>query len=405
MRRFEPHDAAGTATAVAEAAAEGVTLEIVGRGSRRQLGGMATADSVLDLSRLSGIVAYEPEELVLTVRPATPLADVFALLANERQHLAFEPPDLGPLWGAEPGLGTVGGMVSVGLGGSRRPFAGAPRDHLLGFKAVNGAGEAFAAGGRVVKNVTGFDLPKLVTGAYGTLGVLTELTLKVLPAPQASCTLAITGLGEAAGLTLLRQAASGAIPISGAAHLPAGIAARLPAPFGRDAGLTLVRVEGLAPVLPLIVERLRAGLDGLAHAEALDGEDAGGLWPALGGAAPFAGQAGPVWRIGCPASAAPALGEALRGAGLDLFYDWGGRLIWALGPAEAELGGGDVVRAALARIAGEGHATLVRGEAALKSRIPPFQPQSPGVAALTRRLKARFDPQGLFNPGRMDGVL
>lgn len=385
-----PGDAAEVAEIVAQAGAEGRTFEIIGHGSRRRLGGRLAADAVLDLSRLSGVVAYEPNELVLTVKPATPLAEIQALLAAENQHLAFEPPDYGPLWGEPAGLGTVGGMIGVGHGGPRRPFAGAPRDHLLGFKAVNGAGEPFAAGGRVVKNVTGFDLPKLMTGAFGTLGVLTEVTLKVLPAPQASRTLLFGSLDDAAGLALLRRVIAGPIPVAGAAHLPAR-------------SQTLIRVEGMAAVLPLAIDRLRAALEAPA-AEILAGPASAELWRGIGGGAPFAGADTPVWRVALPPSGAAGLGAELHAAGMALYYDWGGRLIWVEGPRGTALGGGDVIRTALARHAPDGHATLIRGDEALRTRVSPLQPQSPGVAALSARLKARFDPHGLFNPGRMDGA-
>jgi glycolate oxidase FAD binding subunit len=406
MERLQPRDAAEACDAVAALAAHARPCEIIGHGSRRRLGGRAQADVLLDLGGLRGVVLYEPSELVLTAQAATPLADLKALLAEQRQHLAFEPPDYGPLWGQAAGLGTVGGAISVGHGGSRRPFAGAPRDHLLGFKAISATGEPFAAGGRVVKNVTGFDLPKLMTGAFGTLGVLTELTLKVLPAPEASCTLAFQGMADEAGLALLRQAAACAVPIAGAAHLPAD-AGGWPAPLQAFAGasLTMVRLEGLEAVLPLMAERLRQALGAAgAGCEILDGAATADIWPALGGAALFAGSEAPVWRVALPPSQATAVGADLRAAGFRLYYEWAGRLLWAECPAEAELGGGDLIRDALSRLAGEGHATLVRGDEALSRRIAPFQPQSPGAARLAARLKAQFDPHDLFNPGRMDGA-
>jgi glycolate oxidase FAD binding subunit len=294
-------------------------------------------------------------------------------------------------------------MIGIGHGGSRRPFAGAPRDHLLGFKGVNGQGQAFAAGGRVVKNVTGFDLCKLVAGAYGTLGVLTELTLKVLPAPQAVATLVFRGLADETALALLRQAVAGPIPLGGAAHLPQDLVGELAplAPFAGQAA-TLVRLEGMAAVLPQVIERLRAVAAPLGGpCEILEGAPCASLWTAVGGAAPFAGSAAPVWRVSVPAAAAAALGAELQALGMRLYYDWAGRLIWVEGPLAAELGGGDRLRQALARLAPDGHATLVRGDAGLRDRIAPFQPLSPGAAALSARLKAQFDPAGLFNPGRM----
>jgi glycolate oxidase FAD binding subunit len=404
-RVLQPQDAAEVAAMVAAQAETRRPFETLGHGSRRRLGRPVETETSLDLQRLSGVVTYEPNELVLTVKAATPLAEIAALLAGERQQLAFEPPDYGPLWGEPAGLGTAGGLIGVGHAGPRRPFAGSARDHVLGFKAINGAGEPFAAGGRVVKNVTGFDLPKLMTGAHGTLGVLTEITLKVLPAPQAACTMVFQGLADDAGLALLRAAAAGSIPVSGAAHLPAdlGGVAALQAFAGR--AVTFVRVEGPSAVVPLAVDRLRAALQPQGGAcEVLGQAESVALWRALGGAEPFAGVGGAVWRVSAPASVAAGFGAELRAAGLRLFYDWAGRLLWILAPPDAELGGGSLIRQALARHAADGHATLIRGDENLRRRVAPFQPQSPGVAALSARLKAQFDPLSLFNPGRMDGA-
>ncbi|MBV8594204.1 MAG: FAD-binding protein, partial [Caulobacteraceae bacterium] len=268
---------------VAEAAAARRTLEIVGQGTRRGLGRPVAADETLDLSSLRGITLYEPGELVLTARAGTPMADIEAALAEGSQRLAFEPPDLGPLWGAAEGLGTVGGMVSVGLAGSRRMTAGGVRDHLLGFRAVNGFGEGFAAGGRVVKNVTGFDLPKLMAGAFGTLGVLTEVTLKAMPAPEAMRTVLICGLDEAEGLSVLRAAVGGLVAATGAAHLPARTVDRTAAlaPW-RGGSATLLRVEGVGALAGGTAERLAAAC-GAAATAVLEDEGSARLWRAIGG--------------------------------------------------------------------------------------------------------------------------
>jgi glycolate oxidase FAD binding subunit len=396
---WRPASAEAVLEVVRGAAADGTRLEIVGGGSRRRLGHAVAADQVLDVSGLAGITLYEPRELVLTARPGTPIPEIEAL-TQHGQRLAFEPPDLGPLWGAPAGLGSLGGAVAVGLGGPRRPSAGAPRDHLLGFKAVNGFGEAFAAGGRVVKNVTGFDLPKLMAGSFGTLGVMTEVTVKVLPAPAAERTLMLGGLDDAAGLTALRTALSSPYPASGAAHLPAEAAARMGLPGG--AAATLIRLEGVSPGIAAaeagLTEALGLRAGGFARIER---EESHALWRGIGGAAAFAGSEAPVWRICPPPASAARLGEALRAAGVArLFYDWGGGLIWTEGPDDAD-GGAAAVRGALAGIAGEGHATLVRAPDGLDASLPRFQPLAPGVARLTARIKARFDPLGLFNPGRM----
>ena len=400
---FKPENAAAVAEMVRDAFEAVRSLEIVGSGSRRSLGHPVRADATLDLSTLTGVTLYEPEELVLTLRPATPMAQIAALLAEGRQHLAFEPPDFGPLWGQAPGGGTIGGAIATGFGGPRRPCAGGPRDHLLGFAAVNGFGEPFAAGGRVVKNVTGFDLSKLMAGAFGTLGVITEMTLKVLPAPQASRTLVLHDLGDAAGLAALRGALAAPVAVSAAAHLPADIPGRLPGgalPTGRAA--TLIRLEGVAPALDAAEQALTAVLDLAAGAFArLAGDDSQALWRAIGGAWAFATSAAPVWRVCAPPAGTAGLGAALRLAGATgLYSDWGGGALWVEGPRTPDAGAAEI-RAALAALAGEGHATLVRAPAGLDASVARFQPAGPGVGRLTARIRAQFDPKGLFNPGRM----
>lgn len=395
-----PRDAADVHDAVRSALAAGTPVEVVGRGSRRGFGRPMATTARLDLSALAQVRIYEPAELVLTAGPSTPLLELEALLAAHGQQLAFEPPDLGPLWGAGEGTGSLGGALSVGLGGPRRPFAGAPRDHFLGFKGVNGFAEPFAAGGRVVKNVTGYDLPKLMAGAFGVLAVLTEVTVKVLPAPAETDTLAIAGLSPSAAFAVLDQATKASPAVSGAAFLPAPAAGRTPgAPFGPRA-TALVRLEGFGPAVEAAGAALLERLPPSAEAVTVDPAGSARLWRAIGGAWAFADLATPVWRLSIPPSAALAVGQALNRAGLELFYfDWAGGLIWACGP-KAPDGGAALIRAPLPPGA---HATLVRGPEALRGEVEPFQPLDAGLAALQRRLKARFDPVGIFNPGRMYG--
>jgi len=337
---YQVADEAQVTELIRMASAARTGLEVLGQGSRRPLGRASAADGVMDVSALSGVLVYEPEELVLTARAATPLAEIQALLAGKGQHLAFEPPDFGPLWGAAAGRGTLGGAISVGLGGSRRMSAGAPRDHFLGFRAVNGFGEAFAGGGRVVKNVTGFDLPKLLAGAYGTLGVLTEVTLKVLPAPEDTRTLAILGLEDEAGLALLRRALGGAVPVSGAAHMPADVLARIDAlPRALLGGsATLLRLEGLRGAAGACAAALRVALETAAtQIVELEQQTSLSLWRQISDARCYAGSTWPVWRLSIPPLHAAALGGSLRTAGAQaLYYDWGGGLLWLQGPTNAD---------------------------------------------------------------------
>ena len=407
MTTLTPTTVEDVAEIVRDAIEAKQTLELVGSGSRRGYGRVPQADATLDLSTLSGVVAYEPAELVLTARPATPMAEIRALLAQHGQSLAFEPPDLSAGWGRPRGSGTLGGALSLGFGGPRRPYAGAARDHFLGFKAVNGYGEAFGAGGRVVKNVTGYDLPKLMAGAMGTLGVLTEVTVKVLPAPQTVETVVLTGLDPARAVAALSAAQNSAAQVTGAAVLPPQVLAAFPdLPDGEM--VALIRLEGVAPSLP---SRRAVLADVLAHFTApteLLGEAASErVWTAVADAAPFADASRPLWRITLPPASAPDVIMALAYddsiGGQRGYLDWGGGLIWlevdGQHPEQAA-----ALRAHLAAIPGA-NATLVRGDAALRSTIPPLQPLEPGLLALTRRVKAQFDPHGLFNPGRLyEGV-
>ena len=245
--------------AVRQAVEDQATLDVVGHGSRSQIGGPRTAARRLDLSAVTGVMVYEPSELVMTALAATPMVEIQQHLELQGQYLAFEAPDFGPLWGAAEGLGTLGGMIAVGMGGPRRPRVGAPRDHLLGFRAINGFGEAFAGGGRVVKNVTGFDLPKLMAGSMGTLGVLTEVTLKVMPRPEMSCTLAISDFAEVEGLSVLRAAQASTAPVTGTAFLPEGLAHGLLSQGMSTQALTLIRLEGVGPAVRVAIDRRSDG--------------------------------------------------------------------------------------------------------------------------------------------------
>ncbi|MFO1056013.1 MAG: glycolate oxidase subunit GlcE [Dongiaceae bacterium] len=406
---LRPADEAQLVELLRWAVAEETPLELAAGGSKRGFGRPVQAAHRLDLSAFAGIRDYQPAELVLTAGPATPLAELEAALAANRQMLAFEPGDWGPLLGGPAGAGTLGGALACALAGPRRIRAGAARDHFLGFRAVSGRGEAFKAGGKVVKNVTGYDLPKLLAGSFGTLAALTEVTVKVLPAPERTRTLLFFGLDDAAALAALGRALSGPFDVSGAAHLPAGIADPLGIPHLRPgAAVTALRLEGHIPSVAARQAALAAELAGLAAGDELHGRNSAAFWKALGDGAPFAGApfAGDgaeaiLWRLSVPPAAGAATVAAIRVPGARWYFDWGGGLIWlALPPAAngPEDGHAAAVRGALA--AG-GHATLLRGPAALRSAVPVFQPQPAPLAALSRRVKEAFDPRGILNPGRM----
>jgi len=253
---LKPRDAKDVEAAVQWALADGKTLEVVGRGTKRAIGRAAQWDLSLDLSALSGVTLYEPEELVLSAKAGTPLAEIEALLAAHNQELAFEPMDYGPLLGTSGG-GTIGGVLAANLSGPRRIKAGAARDHFLGFTAVSGRGETFKSGGRVVKNVTGYDLCKVLAGSWGTLAVMTDVTVKVLPRAETEETVLVLGLGDAAAAKAMSAAMGSANDVAGAAHLPAAVASRV-TPAGAGRAVTALRIEGVAPSVAHRVATLEA---------------------------------------------------------------------------------------------------------------------------------------------------
>jgi glycolate oxidase FAD binding subunit len=346
----------------------------VGGGSKREIGRPVDAD-VLDLGALAGIVTYEPAELVLTAQAATPLATIEHALAANGQRLAFEPPDFGRLLGVERPQ-TLGGIVATNLAGSRRVTAGAARDHFLGFAGVAGSGEAFKAGGKVVKNVTGYDLSKLLAGSWGTLAVLTEVTIRVVPAPELDRTLVIAPATVAESVAQLCAALGSAHDVSAAG-------------FDPERG-SLLRLEGFAPSVDARTQALCADLR-CAVREVLEGPASRECWHALAGAAALASSP-VVWRISVPPAAAPGVLERLRPERYVL--DWGGGLILA---AYSRVDAAQV-RGALT----SGHATLLKAPAADRAATSVFQPQPAPVAAAAARLRSAFDPRGILNPGRMD---
>jgi glycolate oxidase FAD binding subunit len=399
MARLVPADIAELRDAVGDALAAAEAVEIVAGGSKRGLGRPLQTPRTLDLSRLSGIRDYAASELVLTAGAATPLAEIERALGEQRQMLAFEPPDWRGLLLGEGGEPTLGGTLACNLAGPRRVKAGAARDHFLGFRAVSGRGEVFKAGGKVVKNVTGYDLCKLVAGSYGTLAALEEVTVKVLPRPEATATVLFAGLDAAAAVRLMAAALGSPHEVSGAAYLPAGADAAPP----RSVAL---RIEGPAPSVAARCGGLLADNRGAGPADAMTlGEaDSIALWRAVGDVAALLGPGErALWRVSAAPSRGAEIAETLsRELGAAWFLDWGGGLAWAAVP-EAGDAGAALIRGAIRGRDGHGtgHATLVRASAGLRRAVPVFEPQPPALAALSRRVKEAFDPAGILNPGRM----
>jgi glycolate oxidase FAD binding subunit len=400
---LKPRDVADVEQAVRWALAGGKALEVVGRGSKRAIGRAAQWDATLDLSGLSGVTLYEPEELVLSAKAGTPLAEIEALAAANGQQLAFEPMDYGPLLGAATAAGTVGGAISANLSGPRRIKAGAARDHFLGVSAVSGRGETFKSGGRVVKNVTGYDLCKLLAGSWGTLAVMTDVTIKTLPRAETEATVIVLGLDDTAAGKVMAAVMGSFADASAAAHLPAPLALRIADLASARGAVTAFRLEGVAPSVThrkAVLEKLIAPFGTLG---ALGEAASRALWRAIRDVEPFAagGPAGErhVWRISTAPSRGAEIGRALaERAQAKILYDWAGGLVWAALPP-ADDAGASLVRSVV-MVTG-GHATLVRAPAAVRAVVDVFEPEPAALAALTKRVRESFDPNGVLNAGRM----
>jgi glycolate oxidase FAD binding subunit len=393
MTQFAIADEAQLVDAVRAARETREPFEIVGRGTKRAYGRATAIANTLNVSALSGILNYEHDELVITARAATLISEIEAALNQRQQRLGFDPADWGPLFGVRGGEGTIGGALSADTSGPARLRFGAARDHLLGYRAVNGFGEAYKAGGRVVKNVTGFDLSKLMCGAMGTLGVLTEVTLRVYPRAPVSATLMIKDVSPDEGFALLRRVWSSPFEPIGLAYIPdCSAKAFAIGDFGK--GAALLRVEGAAEPLKEKIAALRAILSAYSL-ESIDDGDA--IFVQIGAGIPFLHYEGNIWRLSVPQASAAACID--RANAPFWFADWAGGLLWLGLPAA----GAPALRAIAARVGG--HATLFRASAESRGRIPVFQPESSVHAALMNSVKAAFDPLALFNPGRMfEGV-
>ncbi len=382
-----PYAAAESALAgeIAAAHEAGEPVEIVGGGTRRALGRPVQAARAVSTASLSGIALHEPGALTLVAGAGTPLAEVEAALAREGQRLAFEPMDHRGLLGSS-GEPTLGAVAAMNNSGPRRIQAGAARDAMLGVRLIDGRGEVVSNGGRVMKNVTGYDLVKLMAGSWGTLGLLTEIAFKVLPIPEAEATVMLTGLDDARAVEALSAALGSPYDVTGAAH---------------GEGRTLVRVEGFAAQIAHRGPALARLFSPFGKAEIVSGEASAALWRGVRDVEAFHGREGAVWRVSVKPSEGPRLVSALKAQGaFAALYDWGGGLVWLLTAEEGDAGAALIRAETRAR---GGHATLVRGSAATRAAVEPFEPAAPGIAALEARLRAAFDPKSILNPGRMRG--
>ena len=376
---------------VMDARAAKTPLAIEGGNTRAGLGRPMQAPVTLSTSALSGITIYEPAEMVISARAGTPVSEIERAIGEKGQMLPFEPMDHRALYGSA-GDPTIGAVAACNISGPRRIAAGAARDHLIGLRIVNGRAEAVKSGGRVMKNVTGLDLVKLVCGSHGTLGVITEVTFKLLPKARGSGTLVVEGLDDERAVACMSAALGSPFEISGAAHLPPGL-------WGESAR-TVLRLEHFPDSVHYRLNALEKLLAAFGPMARLDHEPSLNFWRDLRDVGPLVRPSdSAIWRISVAPTRAPRLMrticETLQGA---YFYDWGGGLLWFSTPAQGDCGAG-AIRKALA--ATGGHATLARAPDAMRAALDVFEPLSPALMKLTRGVKTSFDPQGLFNPGRM----
>ena len=394
---FKPENTAQVVDAISWASGEETPVQILGTGTKRGFGrpmgeGNRTVGHVVDLSGLSGITLYEPEELVLSAWAGTPLAEIEAAIAERGQMLAFEPPALAELYGGSGG--TLGGMIACNLAGPRRIKVGAARDHILGIEAVTGRGEVIKSGGRVVKNVTGYDISKLLCGSFGTLAALTQITIKVLPSPETVETIVLKGLAEADAVRAMALALNSSHEVSAAAHVPASLSAGFGS--GGDA-LTAIRVEGFVPSVAARSAALQEQWGAFGAVTTFDADASHAFWAGMRDVAPFSSSEKPLWRLSVTPSQAPDIMAAIGEPG---FMDWGGGLIWC----SSEAGNAGTMRSVLAAHGG-GHATLMRASEDARRSVGVFEPQSAPLASLSARVKDSFDPRRILNPGRMyEGV-
>ena len=389
-----PADEQGIIDAVADAASRREPLSVEGRGTKLGMLRPVQAARTLSTRNLVGITLYSPQELIVSARAGTPIPELERTLADAGQGLVAEPPDLSALLGTL-GPSSIGGVVAANLSGPRRVAWGAMRDHVMGVRAVNGAAELIRSGGRVLKNVTGLDLCKLIAGSHGTLAVLTEVTLKVLPVAEQTGSLLLPGLAAGAAVAALSAALGSPFGVSGAAWLPEAAAARVPELAGHGS-VTLVRIEDFAPSVAYRLDRLGGILAPFAPALPMEHDASLAAWRAIRDAQPLeALSVDAIWRISVRPSAGPAVVAAVDQAGARCFLDWGGGLVWVAGSAALH------PRIMAAARAGGGTWTVLRGPETMRAAVEVVPPEPDALQRITRRVKAAMDPYGILNPGRL----
>ncbi|WP_072395566.1 FAD-binding protein [Hyphomicrobium sp. CS1GBMeth3] len=386
---------------MAALAERAIPVEILGAGSKRGVGRPVIAPVALTTGAMRGISLYEPAELVMSARAGTPLSQIEVELASRGQMLPFEPIDLGPALGTGAGLQTIGAIFASNISGARRIAAGAARDFLLGVRGVNGRAEIFKSGGRVMKNVTGYDVARGLAGSWGTLAVLSEVTFKVLPLPDDVVTLVYPDLTEDLAVELMSLAMIQPYEVSGTAHLSPALVSRLKHKdlSGATTSLTAIRLENFTRSITYRKQKMREVLTAYGAPLELDLESSLEFWSEVRRLSFFPPNGTHIWRISTTPSEAPALVAAVRRhMHVEAFYDWSGGLVWLETPASADAGSADIRRAVATH---GGHATLIRADDSVRRNVEVFQPLAPAIDRITRGIKQTFDPLRLLNPGRM----
>jgi glycolate oxidase FAD binding subunit len=401
LAKMRPADEREFSRVLAEATATNTPVEITGGTSKRDIGRPVNVAHSVSTKSLRGITLYEPNEMVMSARAGTSLSQVEEALAQRNQMLTFEPVELASLSGGEPGAATIAGIFVTNISGSRRIRVGAARDHLLGLRGINGRGEVFKSGGRVMKNVTGYDLCRGLSGSWGTLAVMSEVTFKVQPAPEDTGTLILLGLPDEIAVEVLCSAMATPYEISGAVHLQPSLVARLWHQGLREQGeaITALRLENFTKSVAYRMSRLREHLKAYGEIHELDRENSLSFWGELRQLSMLQGSTAPLWRISTSPTAGPKVAAAIAAyMECRAFYDWSGGLVWAEVLPTTDAGAADIRRVIATH---GGHATLIRAEPAVRAAVDVFQPLEAGLERLSRKLKGAFDPAGILNPGRM----
>jgi glycolate oxidase FAD binding subunit len=405
VETFKPTSESDLQAAVLSLGARKVATEIAGAGTKRGIGRPIERAAVIETTALTGIMLYEPTELVMSAKAGTSLAQIETTLAQNGQMLAFEPMDLGPATGGTLGVQTIGGVFATSFSGARRITMGAARDHILGVRAVNGRGEIFKSGGRVLKNVTGYDVARALAGSWGTLAVMSEVTFKVLPKPPQTETLVFAGLSDEIGIEALCASLGTPFEVSGTAHLTAGLTSRLELPLlAREAAtLTAIRIENFPSSVAYRVDRLRQALKIYGEPILLGDETSRVFWAELRRLSVLTPMPGDppsqLWRISTAPGKASKVTDAIRrNMAIEALYDASGGVIWLEVSASADAGAADIRRILSTH---GGHGTLIRAERDVRQTIEVFQPMSAAIERLTTGIKESFDPARIFNPGRM----